>query len=138
VRGVLRGFIAVVMGVMLSTSPVSAATPTTSGGETVIAAQVMPVRHVVVDSDGVILRIVSNTSENVAPHVYLGSFTGAQISMTAEVNQRYENLIAKLDMQRPADYVRKQPLDILLTQFQHLSALHLRVISQIELPRPLL
>lgn len=131
VRGLLRGVLAMVVGVMVFTSPVSAVT----GGETVITAQVMPVRHIVVDRDGVIQRIISNTSEDVIPVVHLDTAEGDEIEFTAEISERYETAIAHLDMRRPADYVRKQPLAITIARLQYLSALPLRAISQIKLPK---
>lgn len=135
VRGLLRGVLAMVVGVTVFTSPVSAAVPTSSGGETVITAHVMPVRHIVVDHEGVIQRIISNTSENVTPIVHLGTAEGEEILLTTDVKQRYESVIAHLDMQRPADYVRKQPLEILLTRLQNISTLPLRAISQAQLTK---
>jgi len=135
VRGLLRGIVAIAIGVLAFTSPVSAAAPTVAGGETVITARVMPVRHIVVDHEGVIQRIISNTTENVTPIVHLGSAEGEEVVFTTDVKQRYESLIAHLDMQRPADYVRKQPLEILLARLQYVGTLPLRAISQIKLPQ---
>lgn len=137
VRGLLRGVLALAVCAMILASPVSAAVPTNSGGETVITARVMPVRHIVVDDDDVIQRIISNTSENVTPIVYRGNFQGEQIPMTDEVRLNYDNAIAALDMRRPADYIRKSPLQLLLAHVQHVSVLHLKAISQVKLPRAL-
>ena len=127
VREIVRGILAIVVGVMLVTTPVSAAT----GGATVITARVMPVRHIVINKDGVILRIVSNTAESVAPVVHFGSFEGPEVAMSDEVSSRYEHLIAHLDMKRPADYVRKSDTEIALTQLRRVALLPLQTISQI-------
>lgn len=137
VRGLLRVVLAMVVSVMVFTPPVSAAIPTGSGGETVITARVMPVRHIVVDDSGVIQRIISNTSENVPPIVYLDSFQGEQIPLTDDIRQNYDDAIAVLDMRHPADYVRKSPIQLLLAHVQHVGILHLKAISQIHLPRSL-
>jgi hypothetical protein len=109
-----------------------------SAAQTVITARVMPVRHVVIDKDGVILRIVSNTSENVAPIVYLDTFGGARTAMPKETRQGYEHLIGQLDMSRPADYIRKSSLEILVAQIQTVTASRLKAISQIVFTRPAL
>lgn len=122
-----------VVGVLVFTPSVSATTTTSSGGETVITARVMPVRHIVVDGEGVIQRIISNTSENVSPIVHLGTAEGVEVPLTTEIEQDYKAAIASLDMKRPADYVRKQPLELLFARLQHISALPLRAISQINL-----
>lgn len=137
VRDLLRGVLVMVIGVTVFTSPVSAAIPTSSGGETVITARVMPVRHIVVDRDGVIQRIISNTSEDVTPIVHLGTAENGEVPLTAEVKRNYELEIAQLNMERPADYVRKQSFELLLAHLRHVSTLPLRAISQIKLPTAL-
>ena len=129
VREIVRGILAIAVGVLLCTPPVSAAT----SGETVITARVMPVRHVVINKDGMILRIVSNTSEDVSPIVHLGSFEGPEIALSDEARGSYDRLIAHLDMSRPADYVRKSDAEIALMQWRDLATVPLRTISQITL-----
>lgn len=125
-RGVLRGIIAICMGVLVWAPPVSAA-------ETVITARVMPVRHIVVDEAGVVQRIISNTSENVTPIVHLGSAEGREILLTDDVKQRYETVIAGLDMSGPADYTRKSPFKLALAYVQSQTTHQLKLLSQIKL-----
>lgn len=129
VREIVRGILAIAMGVLLFTPSVSAAT----SGETVITARVMPVRHVVINKEGTILRVVSNTSEDVSPIVHLGSFEGPEVTMSEEARATYDRLVAHLDMSRPADYVRKSDAEIALMQWRDLAVIPLRTISQITL-----
>lgn len=119
--------------------PVSATTA--SGGSTVISGRVLPVRYVIVDDDGVIQRIISNTPEKVTPRVHLGAINGEQIPLSADIAARYEKDIAKLNMERPADYARKPPVGPSPLQYAgtHLKRLGvtalLKGVSQIKLPR---
>lgn len=93
VKSVMRGVITVFVSVL-------AFAPSVSAASTVITAQVAPVRHVVVDSDGVIQEVVSNTAENVLPLVHLGSMDGTQIPLSDDVRQQYVAIISQLDMHR--------------------------------------
>lgn len=136
VRGLLRGIVAVVMGVFGFTSPVSAAI--TGGGETVVTAKVMPVRYVVVDDRGVVQRVVSNTSEPVTPIVHLGNFEGPIVPMTKEISQNYHREIARLDMSRPADYERRFSAELMFKDLQRRASIPFRAISQLSLPDPTL
>lgn len=117
-NGVLRGVVAALVGVLISASPVSAA-------ETVVTAQVAPVRHVVVNDRGVILQIISNTSEDVTPITHLNHAQGEQVVLTDEIRARYEKTVARLDMSKPAIYERKNPLKKLISQLRLLTVIPL-------------
>lgn len=118
----------------------SVSAATVSGGSTVISGRVLPVRYVIVDDEGVIQRIISNTPESVIPRVHLGAIDGAELPLSADIAARYEKNIAKLDMERPADYVRKPPVgpSPIQNARMHLKRLGvtnlLKSLSQIELP----
>lgn len=136
-RGVVRGFFAICLGVFVFAPPVSAATVT--GGSTVITGRVLPVRYVVVDEQGVIQRIISNTPENVTPKVHLGAIDSPEIPLSADLALQYEKALATLDMERPADYVRKPPLkpspvQLTITHLQQLGIAQLKSLSQVTLP----
>ena len=122
---------------MTFTPSVSAAT--VSGGSTVISGRVLPVRYIVVDEQGVIQRIISNTPENVTPKVHLGAIDSPEIPLSADLALQYEEVLATLDMERPADYVRKPPLkhspiQLTIAYLQQLGTAQLSILSQVMLP----
>jgi len=65
-----------------------------------ITGVVPPMRNIVVDSQGNILEITSNTPENVTPNVFLGSMQeGNETSLTAAILKDYELKIQGKDLE---------------------------------------
>lgn len=72
--------------------PVSAQTITVSQTIT-ITARVAPTRSIVVNEQGVMTKIYSNTSDNVAPKVYLYDVPGKELPLTSALLQQYNEVI---------------------------------------------
>lgn len=59
-----------------------------------VTARVLPMRRVIVDANGQIQQIISNTAEDVTPTVYFGRDTDAnKIPLTDDVQQQYQSLV---------------------------------------------
>lgn len=55
-------------------------------------------RNIIVNTSGSITEITSNTPENVTPKVYLGSFTGPELPLTAALMKDFNTKTTGLDM----------------------------------------
>lgn len=69
--------------------------PTTHAAKTTIRVHVQAVRYITVDSKGTILKIESNTPENVTPIVL--STSNSRMKLTQEVDRQYDALITTID-----------------------------------------
>lgn len=108
VKEVMRGTVFAIVGVLLFAPYAHAQV---QAAETVITARVMGVRHIVVDRRGNITQIVSNTSEDVAPIAHLDDLLGKQVSISAETERHYREIISRSDMSRAGVvYLREPPL----------------------------
>ena len=57
---------------------------------------VLPKHHVIIDENGQIQEIISNTSEDVTPDIYVGKIAKeSQVVLTPEVLAQYNQLVAK-------------------------------------------
>lgn len=58
------------------------------------SGQVLPAQHIVINEKGEITQILSNTSEDVMPKVYLKEIaSGNERSITPEIQERYRQLV---------------------------------------------
>lgn len=84
---------------MLSPLGVASADTISVSQEIHITGVVAPMRFIVLDGQGNIAEITSNTPENVTPKVYIGSIQhGTQVPLTPEVQKDYEAKIVGHDM----------------------------------------
>ncbi len=58
-----------------------------------ITARVAPARSIVVNDQGVMTKIYSNTPEAVTPKVYLNSVPGKAMPLTPQLMQQYQTII---------------------------------------------
>jgi hypothetical protein len=73
---------------------VSAAPVTVNGGQLEVKARVLPVHTIVVDEQGVITQIFSNTEGEATPRVYRLSIIAAnEQPMTPEIQDEYRRLL---------------------------------------------
>lgn len=90
----------IVGGLFFTCEPAAADSPVSSqtgGGSVIITATIAPVRDVLVDNHGVILEILSNTSDNVAPTVYKNRLDTDPIPLEPGVAERYDSLIRRVN-----------------------------------------
>lgn len=87
-------FCAVVVSLLL---PHAASAQTISITQTItITATVAPARSIVINDQGQITKIYSNTAENVTPNVYVNEApTGQRLPLTADLRSQYEQIISK-------------------------------------------
>lgn len=93
-RGLL--FFVLTTAVMITQAgSASAATKTVTGGKLHVQARVLPAHTVVVDDQGAILQILSNTNEDVAiPRVYRNSInTANEVALTPSLHTQYRQLV---------------------------------------------
>lgn len=120
----MRGTVFAIVGALLLAPQAHAQVQV---AETVITAQVMGVRHIVVDRRGTITQIVSNTSEDVAPIAHLDDLLGKQVSISAETERSYREIIANTDMSHAGVvYVRESPLKQFVARLAQVSTLALK------------
>jgi hypothetical protein len=70
---------------------------TVSSGTTTVSAVVAPVRDILVNTDGNIVQIASNTPENVTPTVFMKSFETPPIPLTTKVFTQYLSLLSNIN-----------------------------------------
>lgn len=92
---------------------------------TIIRARVAPVREIVVDNDGKITRIDSNTTEDVVPTVRRGTVTGPIIILTPAIATEYNSLKSRISFVRAGVVYRRpsQSVSWLARQWQRLRRL---------------
>lgn len=83
--------VAVFTVLFVGTSPAFAAV--VSGATTTITAVILPVRYVLLDNQGDITEIISNTTADVTPRVYETSFQSSELPLTPKLNQQYIKLL---------------------------------------------
>lgn len=89
--GVLLAFLGVLF---LWTAPVSA--QTSASGKITVRGVIAPARYVILDDNGEIKQILSNTTESVQPTVYLNSLSQEnQKPLNSEVLSEYNQLLPK-------------------------------------------
>jgi len=97
-------------------SSASAATPVlptlTTSGSTQVVVTVQPIRSILINDQGEIVRIISNSAANVTPTVYKNSFTGSALELSPDVNQQYKSLLSNLDITRTGTIYQAGPLII--------------------------
>ena len=92
---------------------------------------VPPMRNIVVDGQGNILEITSNTTDNVTPRVFLNKMLDAnEISLSPAVYEEYQSKIAGKDLHStelhfalPNPHVAKTKQPGWLTALSHISLL---------------
>lgn len=58
------------------------------------SGKVLPAQHIVIDEKGEVIKIFSNTSEDVTPKVYLAEIaSGNKRSLTPQILERYRELV---------------------------------------------
>lgn len=95
---VLRGIFILAVLAVAPAAPVEAATPTTvaaRGGQLEVKARVLPVHTIIVDEQGIIEQIFSNTpKDNATPRVYRVSIAAAnEQPITPQVDAAYRRLV---------------------------------------------
>ncbi len=94
-----------------------------------VTAKVLPMRRVIVDNQGQILRITSNTTESISPTVFRGSDTPEnQIALSPEIANAYKSLVPS-NAGIGTLYERS-----IATSFQQSAA---RISVVLQLPQPL-
>lgn len=93
---------------IIITSLFVAATPTSNDSVTIVAS-VAPLRTVIVDNDLNIIKIYSNTMQNVRPQVYLGGLDGAEQPFSDSISRQYQSLKSSLDFSKPG-LIYQRPL----------------------------
>jgi hypothetical protein len=68
-----------------------------SSGSAVISAEIKPVRYVLIDNNGDILQIESNTPRNVAPLIYKDKYTSPPKPVTKSIETQYQAILAKVN-----------------------------------------
>lgn len=82
------------MSIMLISAPVASAEPFNPENKLHFYGKVLAAHHVVVNSEGKIQQIVSNTNEDVEPRVYLDRISEeTQIDASESVNHEYRQLV---------------------------------------------
>jgi hypothetical protein len=69
-------------------------------GSTVIAAAIAPVRIIVVNDNGNITKIISNTPEAVTPTVRKGTPDGRQTTLTRDINKQYAVILKRAKIKK--------------------------------------
>lgn len=75
-----------------------------------VTATVLEHRTIVVDANGVITHISSNTTNDVEPRVYFLSFGGMVVPMSADVAKQYTKLMSQLGSTRIFTMDRQEPV----------------------------
>jgi hypothetical protein len=78
----------------MAVSRASAETESTANGSHIISATLEPARDVLVNSQGQIIQIDSNSAQNVTPVIYMGSFKAEPVKMTSYISRQYQTIIA--------------------------------------------
>lgn len=68
-----------------------------SGGSTKVSVTIQPVRLILVNNQGKIVRMISNTSSDVPPTVYKNSFNSPPVAISPDIRQQYWAILAKAD-----------------------------------------
>ena len=84
--------------VSVPASPVLAATA--AGATTTITAVILPVRYILLNKQGEIITIISNTTTDVTPKVYMASFQSPELPLTPALNKQYLQLMSGLQTTR--------------------------------------
>ncbi|MGH7234514.1 MAG: hypothetical protein ACREF7_03675 [Candidatus Saccharimonadales bacterium] len=71
-----------------------------SSGNIEIVAYVKPVRDVLINAQGRISEIQSNTSSNVAPSVYRDSYNTKPIKLSPNIYSQYTTILAHLNLNK--------------------------------------
>lgn len=88
--GITAGFFAA----FLLTAPSASAATLTASGEIRITAVVAPVHYIIVNEDGDIIDITSNTDEDAAPKVYRDKVAaGNEVQLTRAIYQDYRAIV---------------------------------------------
>ncbi len=95
--------VALIVGVVAGSALPAAAQ---SAGSTTIVAKIAPVRYALVNDSGVIQQIDSNTSEDVPPKVYQGSFSSQPITLSPEISHQYNEIIQLTDTRQTGTIYR--------------------------------
>ena len=81
-----------------------------------IQAVVLPARSIILDQQGHISQIVSNTADNVTPNVYRGSVAaGREAALTAQLLTQYNSLLAQVARPGPGVLYRQSEPPATLT-----------------------
>ena len=92
----LASLTAIVFVVATLVVPASASAQTLSvTQEITITARVLPARSIVVNDKGQMIRIYSNTDENVTPMVYINKAPGEQTALTPKLKKQYQAVLAQ-------------------------------------------
>lgn len=93
-RGISLSFV-LALALILYGGIASAASVTVNGGQIEVRAQVLPAHTIIVDEQGVIIQIASNTVQDVAtPRVFLLNTAAAnEQPVTQEVYDEYRRLV---------------------------------------------
>jgi hypothetical protein len=80
--------------VFLHSSAVVKAAPSSNNNQLQVTARVRSAHHVIIDSEGNVIEILSNTTEDVIPKVYLEKISSeTEQPLTDEIMQHYRKLV---------------------------------------------
>ena len=88
-------FLAVLLSILITATPISYAESIT------VNAVVLPNIYIITSPKMVISEIISNTSLDVTPKVYVNSTNGQQVPLTASLYNRYLELTANKNLIKP-------------------------------------
>lgn len=95
-KAIFSGLILVCFGI--NYHPVAAAT--TVEDQITVTATVAPARYIIVNTNGLIKEIDSNTTEPVIPKVYIGSIRSTAIPLSPLVLNEYTKIISKCNFRK--------------------------------------
>ena len=107
-------FLVVVFPILNNTYPSSKvfASNVSPGSSITITAVVLPARYIIVDSNGIINKILSNTKQNVTPKVYLNSINGKELVLTNKISNQYTKILKKIKLKNLCGIIYNKPLYI--------------------------
>lgn len=104
-------FVALTAAVVLLSTPKASAYAMEVRHEIIITARVLPNHYVTVDHSGEIIKIVSNTTEDVTPNVYLHEVKqGHERELTPELYAAYRELVQPGSSRVGTLYERPEPV----------------------------
>ena len=93
----------------------------TASASTIIHARVAPVREIVINDDNKIIRVDSNTTQDVTPTVRRGTIGGPIVRITTLVQSEYNAIKGKVDFSYAGTVYRRssEPSTWLVRQWRH-------------------
>ncbi|MGH9856501.1 MAG: hypothetical protein ACRD4B_01535, partial [Acidobacteriota bacterium] len=93
--GVLPVLLAILLSLVMFSGTAKAQSPTYNN-QIQVTGIVLPAQHIIIDRQGNIIEILSNTGKDVTPKVYLNNISKESIrELTPEIYERYQELVPK-------------------------------------------